>query len=432
MGSRLKWLLLVLLVFVAGQTERAEGVLPKVRIGLLQHCEKVYFSGREGVSVLSLRGSRVLAQAAPGQKWQARASGDRVRLLGADGREMGDFRHGVRLSPPEGGTVMIYGVAGHWDGVVDREYRGVMELRLVGRRVTVVNVLDTETYLRGVVPSEMPATYPLAALRAQAVAARGQALIKAGRQRHEGFDLCATQHCQVYGGATIEDARSDRAVAETWGEVLVYEGRLADTLYSSTCGGHTANNEDYWVDQKPVPYLRGVPDFEPEDGVAYEMPLEGEELGRYLKYAPRVNCNQPQYAKTDKIRWWSVVPREELEETLRGTVGEVGTLLEVRVSDRAESGLVRQLDIVGTEAVYRVRGGPAVKQALGGLNSAMFAVETHTDENDLPVVFVIWGAGGGHSVGMCQVGAAGLADEGWDYQRILAKYYTGCRVVRRY
>lgn len=432
MGSRLKWILLVLLVFVAGQPERAEGVLPKVRIGLLQHCERVSFSGREGVTVQSLRGSRVLVWPEPGERWEARASGDRVRILGADGREVGAFRHGVQLSPPEGGTVMIYGVAGHWDGVVDREYRGVMELRLVGGRLTVVNVLDTETYLRGVVPSEMPATYPLAALQAQAVAARGQALMKAGRHGSEGFDLCATQHCQVYGGATIEDARSDQAVVGTWGEVVVYEGRLADTLYSSTCGGHTANNEDYWVDQKPVPYLRGVADFEPEDRVPYAMPLEGEELGRYLKYAPRVNCNRPRYAKTDKIRWWSVVPREELEETLRGTVGEVGTLLEVRVSDRAESGLVRGLDIVGTEGLYRVRGGPAAKQALGGLNSAAFAVEAHVDENDLPVVFVIWGAGWGHNVGMCQVGAAGLADEGWDYQRILAKYYTGCRVVRRY
>jgi SpoIID/LytB domain protein len=213
--------------------------------------------------------------------------------------------------------------------------------------------------------------------------------------------------------------------------VLTYQGRLADTLYSSTCGGHTANNEDYWPDQSPVPYLRGQPDFHSED-VALEFPLSQEQLSEYLKYAPRVNCNQPQYGQTSKLRWWSVVPRRELEQTLREALGEFGELLDVRVTDRADSGVVRALAVVGTRRLLRVKGGGEIRRALGGLNSASFAIEPMKDAEGTPVAFVIWGAGWGHQVGMCQVGAAGLADKGWDYRRILAKYYLGCEVTRRY
>jgi stage II sporulation protein D len=263
------------------------------------------------------------------------------------------------------------------------------------------------------------------------VAARGQALMKAGRHRAEGFDLCATPHCQVYGGATSESETSDQAVAMTWGEVLEYQGKLADTLYSSTCGGHTANNEDYWPGQHPVPYLRGVPDYDiPE--VPLIFPLAGDGLNQYLKYAPAVNCNQPWYAKSSKLRWWSVVPREELAKTLAAEAGEFGELLDIRITDRADSGVVREVAVIGTKALQKIRGGSAIRRGFGGMNSASFAVERIGEGEGPPVAFAVWGAGWGHQVGMCQVGAAGMADAGWDYRSILSKYYTGCDVVRRY
>ena len=105
--------------------------------------------------------------------------------------------------------------------------------------------------------------------------------------------MCATPHCQVYGGATSERPISDQAVSSTKGEVLVYQGKIADTLYSANCGGHTANIEDYWANAAPVPYLRGVEDFDPEDKVPYTFPLTEEQAGRYLKYAPRVQLQPP-------------------------------------------------------------------------------------------------------------------------------------------
>jgi len=432
MGFRFKWVLVALLVFVAGQPEWAAGELPKIRIGLLQHRGSISFSGPAGVTIQALRGERVIAWAPPGQVWTVRTVSHRLRLSSEAESESWTVDHGLRLLPPEDGLVALHGVEGHWDEITDREYRGILEVRRDrAGELAAVNLVDIETYLRGVVPSEMPVTYPLAALKAQAVAARGQALIKAGRHRSDGFDLCAGQHCQVYGGATSEAASTDRAVAETWGEVLEYEGRLADTLYSSNCGGHTASNEDYWPGEKPVPYLRGGPDFDRER-VALEFPLSQDQLEVYLKYAPPVNCNQPAYASSSKIRWWSITPREELRKTIQAEMGDFGKLLDLRVTDRGRSGMARELTVIGSRKLYRVRGPAKIRRVLGNLNSASLAVSAVREGDELPVAFVIWGAGWGHQVGMCQVGAAGLADEGWDYRRILSKYYAGCRVVRRY
>jgi SpoIID/LytB domain protein len=431
MGFRPKWVLLALLVFVAGPPTRCSGQLPKVRIGLLRDRATVSFSGAAGVTVQNLRGARTTTWAAPQVVWTLRPQGRDVVLADEAGPEVATLKGGARLLPPEDGLITVHGVDGHWDGVLNREYRGIIEVQPRRGGLTAINVVEIETYLRGVVSSEMPPSYPMEALKVQAVAARGQAIIKAGRHRAAGFDLCRTEHCQVYGGATRERPTTDRAVAETWGEVLEYERRIADTLYSSNCGGHTVNNDDYWPDYRPVPYLRARPDYDVAE-VPLIFPLPPEELEQYLKYAPAVNCHQPRYAKASKFRWWSIVPREELEASLAEHVGEVGELLELRVTDRADAGIVRELTIIGTDALYRIREGGAIRRALGGINSASFAVEAIGEPEALPVAFAIWGAGWGHQVGMCQVGAAGLADRGREYQDILANYYTGCRVARRY
>jgi len=431
MGFRLKWVAVALLAFVAGQPERCLGEIPKIRIGLLKNSDAVSFSGRAGVTIQSQRG-HVVAWAPPLERWTLSADDGGLRLTDAKHSRGLTIASAAILLPPEGGVVTLHGVTGHWDRITDRDYRGVIEVRKRARTgLTAVNILDIETYLQGVVPSEMPATYPLEALKAQAVAARGQSLMKAGRHRRDGFDLCATEHCQMYGGATSEDPRSDQAVACTWGEVLEYEGRLVDTLYSSTCGGHTAANEDYWPDQEPVPYLRASADYDPKE-IQLHFPLSDDDLKQYLKYGPPVNCNQPKFGKSSKFRWWSIVPREELEPSLKEAVGDFGQLLEVRVTARADSGLVQEITVIGTDELHKIRGGSAVRSALGGLNSASFAIQAIQEHGNPPLAFAIWGAGWGHQVGMCQVGAAGLADAGWDYRDILSKYYQGCRTAKRY
>lgn len=430
MLTRAKLLLPVLLIFLAGQPLRGEGVAPRVRVGLVQGVASIEISAPQGATVDPLGDTPISLP--PGETWRAVAAGDTVKLFTPRDSNGMPFTKGLTLIPPEGGTITLHGVPGHWDQRTTRDYRGVIEIRADNAgALSVVNVVDVETYLRGVVPSEMPCTYPLEALKAQAVTARGQAILKASRHEAEGFGLCNGPHCQVYGGATSESPATDKAVSLTRGEVLVYEGRLADTLYSSNCGGHTANNEDYWPEAPPVPYLRGVEDFETEDEVPYAFPLSETEMGQFLKYAPRVNCNQPKYAKTDKIRWWLVKSREELQKTLTEALGDFGELLGVRVVTRAESGMVTKLAVVGSKRLVTVEGGAKARRALGMI-SPSFAVEPIKGKEDLPVAFLLWGAGWGHQVGMCQVGAAGLADKGWDYRRILAKYYAGTQIERRY
>jgi SpoIID/LytB domain protein len=191
------------------------------------------------------------------------------------------------------------------------------------------------------------------------------------------------------------------------------------------------NNEDYWPGQRPAPYLRAVEDFDPEV-VDPRFPLGEAELRSYLKYAPAVNCNQPEYAKASYFRWWSIVPRAQLAESLTSVAGGFGDLLDVRVTGRADSGLVREVAVIGSRSLVKLRGGSDLRRALGGLNSASFAIEPIREGDAPPIAFAIWGSGWGHQVGMCQVGAAGLADRGWDYRQILSKYYQGCAVARRY
>jgi len=401
-----------------------------VRIGLIQ-AGTISFSGLAGVTVQTASTNSRIAWAPPRHAWSISADGGMLFVRNEEGEEKLRTRGKLRLLPPEDGVVTIHGMTGHWDGVEDRDYRGVIEVLRHGGELTAVNVLDIETYLRGVVPSEMPTTYPMEALKAQAVAARGQALAKAGRHKREGFDLCATQHCQVYGGATSEAESTNSAVTMTWGQVLEYEGRLANTLYSSNCGGYTANNEDYWPDQKPIPYLRSVPDFN-EHAVPLVFPLSDEALSDYLKYAPPVYCNQPWYGKASKFRWWFIIPREELRESLVAEIGDFGDLIDVRVTERADCGMALEVTVIGTTALYKLEGGSQIRRGLGGLNSASFAIRRIAEGEGVPAAFAIWGAGWGHQVGMCQIGAAGLADRGWDYEGILSKYYTGCTVTRRY
>lgn len=432
MRSHLKWLLPILLFFLPGPPVRGAGEPPPVRIGLRQHAAEVTFAAPEGGTVSPLTANAEGLALLAAETWKALPSETGVKLFRADGSAGGDYAAGLVITPAADGVTRVNGVVGHWDKIADRDYRGRLEIRKDDAgTLTVINELDLETYLRGVVPSEMPFIYPLAALQAQAVAARGQGLQKATRHQAEGFGLCATAHCQVYGGATSERPSTDEALRSTRGEVLTYQGQLADTLYSSTCGGHTANNEEYWPGATPVPYLRGVPDFAEEDAVPYTFPLSEPQAKQYLKYAPRVHCAQPQLARSDKLRWWSVVPRAEMEQKIEAAVGDVGELLNLQVAARGPSGMVTRLTVIGTKRLLPITGGANTRRALG-LDSPSFAVEPILDKDGLAVAFIVWGAGWGHQVGMCQVGAAGLAQKSWDYRRILPKYYPGTTVERRY
>jgi len=319
----------------------------------------------------------------------------------------------------------------HWDGVADRFYRGEFEVTAdtLGR-LTLVNIVDLEQYALGVLPSEMSDRYPAEALKAQAVAIHSEALASLGRHRAAGFDLCDWVHCQAYGGATSEKPSTDAAVEATRGEALTFGGKVARAVYHAVCGGHTENIEDVW-NSDPVPYLRGVEDFEPEDALPFKFPLSEQALRRYLTEVPLLNCYQPKYSKLDRYRWVRVITRQELEKTLQ-PVADVGTVMALNPLERGASGRIKRLEVVGTRQKSVIGPELVIRKALGDLRSSAFVVDAYPGPDGVPVVFVFWGAGWGHGVGMCQVGAVGLAERGWTYDRILAKYYPGTKIEKRY
>lgn len=334
---------------------------------------------------------------------------------------------GPDAPPPATPLISLLGPSRHYDGRPDRPYRGSMLLLPQQNTLTVVNLVDLESYLWGVVSSEMGVGYPTEALKAQAVAARTYALKNIGRLAAEGYDLDDTARCQVYGGYFSEDPRTTAAVDATTGQVLTCRGTLIDAVYSSTCGGFTESAETAWG--YPVPYLSGVSD-EPEAGPPAALPHSEEDWAAFFKSAPALNCLQPKYARPEAYRWVKIATRKELEAGLPESC-RVGTLLKIVPLKRGTSGRILSLQLEGTERTAVINDEGRIRAALGRLRSSAFTVDSYPDDAGKPVVFAFWGGGWGHGIGMCQVGAVGLALQGWSFDRILARYYRGAVLAKR-
>jgi len=411
---------------------------PMLRVGLAVHRSSVVVGGA-GPFVISAgtqewRGkaqtwSVCSPSAAPAQAAaQARPPAAQVYLAGPDGAG-GWYALPVRVRPDQGSA------EGLWAGTEpDRlpRYEGELEVtRDSTGALALVNLVDLEAYARGAIGSEMEPRYPPEALKAQAVAARSEALAKAGRHRADGFDLCAETHCQAYRGLSDQTPAGNNAVAATAGEVLTYDGRVADAVYHAACGGHTENARDAWGGAD-VPYLRGVSDMErpgSQDRDGYRS--EDKRLRDYLTGAPAANCRQPRYLDLTRFRWVRVLTPAQIEASL-ADIAKVGDLVDLRPLQRGVSGRITRLEVRGTQATSILAPESVIRRALGGLPSSAFVVDRYCDTAGRPVVFVLWGAGWGHGVGMCQAGAAGMALAGRTYREILAKYYPGASIEKRY
>jgi stage II sporulation protein D len=283
-----------------------------------------------------------------------------------------------------------------------------------------INLLDLETYLEGVVPHEIgdPGPEAHAAVQAQAVAARTYAISRVAERRAEPFDVFAGVRDQVYRGRQGANPLSTAAVRETRGVILENGGALARTYYSATCGGHTADIRRVWPQRESAPYLRGV--YDRDGGGSYcawvrnfrwRFSFSGRELGVMLR---------------------RTIPRE-----LGVPADRVGFLVALRVVERSPSGRVRVLDIETTSDTFRVEGDRirwvlmADVDAGTILPSTMFKIEQVTRGGRVTEASII-GGGNGHGVGMCQNGAIGMARKGNTYERVLAHYYPGTKLVRRY
>lgn len=270
-----------------------------------------------------------------------------------------------------------------------KRYRGATTaIRQKNSDLTVINLLPMEQYLYGVIPREMPHSWPEEALKAQAVAARGFAVASYDKYAEFGFNLCDTVHSQVYGGFDVEQIKTNRAVDTTKSQVITYNGHLAIPYYHSSSGGHTESSENIWTN--PVPYIRGIED-------------------KYSLNSPHSN-------------WEVELSRGEIETILKRNQKDIGNIKNLYVAEISENDRVLSFIIEGTNGKKEL-----IKQEsrnMFGLRSSWFHVE-HDSEKD---IYFFVGKGYGHGIGMSQYGAKRMAEDGYGYADILKHYYSGIRI----
>ena len=380
----------------------------KVRIGLSVGTVSASVGGGGAVAVNEPDGSRI-AVVPGGERWQVTVSGAGLVVTSPSG-----------WVSPRLEAISLAAIDPRAPLWVDgKAYRGVGEVLRDRTGLTIVNRLGMESYLLGVVSAEMGhrSSAEQAALQAQAIVSRTYALRNLRRWRALGFDLYGTVSDQAYGGVAAETAEGRAAVAETRGQVLTYDGAVIEAFYFSTCGGRTA--EGFEVFRGAVrPYLRSMSDV-------------NERGSAYCSISPRYRWRE---------EWSGEALRATLQRNLPPVPGTVSpsivTVTDLRVTQRSSSGRVDQVSIGLGATEVKVDGHTRIRQLLrlpGGqlLRSTAFSMST-TGAGQAVTRLVIDGAGAGHGVGLCQWGAVGRARAGQGYQQILAAYFPGTRLERRY
>ena len=338
------------------------------------------------------------------------------------------------FEPGPSGLIALADVDNEHGGKETRKYWGKLYVTVDNAgQLAVVNAVPEDKLLAGLVPAEMSASSPPEALKAQAVAARNELLAKIGtRHLTDPYRLCATQHCQVYAGAGREDARATAAVRATRGELLVHDdsGGLVDAVYSASCGGHGEHNENVWGGAAD-PSLRGHLDG--DAALRARLPrfasIGETELRAWLAMGPSPDgpwCARPKEAQVN-FRWQKAIDVAALEAR-----AGVGRLRELTVVERGVSGRATRMKLVGDGGAKEVRGELEIRRALGNLKSAMFVLDVARDAGGHVTSLSATGGGHGHGVGMCQVGAVGMAAAGHRYDEILRQYYSGAHLRKLY
>ena len=307
---------------------------------------------------------------------------------------------------------VVIGIDFHWQQKRTFKYAGGLKFIVEGDRITAVNCIGMEDYLMSVISSEMKSSASIELLKAHAVISRSwlKARLKDHKSGHEHFDVCADDHCQRYQGLTM--AVGDdvcRAIDRTWGQVLEYGGDICDTRYSKCCGGRTELFSTCWEDVD-LPYLQSVED-----------PFCDCENSSILSQV----LNDYDLHTADFHDWTVQYTTDELSELVRTRTGiDFGTIVALEAVERGPSGRIKYLRITGTLREEVIGKELAIRKALSSshLKSSAFEIEKSPDG------FVLKGRGWGHGVGLCQIGAAAMAAQGYDYRQILSHYYVGAEI----
>ena len=370
-------------------------------------------------------------------------------------------------STPECPTFLLknvrIGIGFHWDRLEDQEFEGTLEIRdNADGTQTAINRLDVEDYLSSVITSEMSATSSLELLKAHAVISRSWVLrpiispstgtdkpdlsdpdrhvIWYERDAHEGFDVCADDHCQRYEGITRRDehpeaaANVQKAIDATRGQVLMYDGKVCDARFYKACGGATEVFENAWANEH-YDYLEAVRD---EIGTPLPDLTIEENAQEFIRTAPPAYCNTNDHAILSQVlnnydqetkdfyRWTVQYTKEELSEIIRERSGiDFGEILDLVPIKRGPSARLYEMQIVGSKRTMVIGKELEIRKWLS--KSHLYSSAFVVDRNEAGD-FILTGAGWGHGVGLCQIGAAVMAAKGYTYEQILAHYFPGSKL----
>ena len=365
------------------------------------------------------------------------------------------------------------GVNFHWEQEESQRFKGSLKLIPEKGKVRAINVIELEEYLKSVISSEMSATGSLDFLKAHAVISRSWLLAQIEKAKsvqtggglyqttyesddeiirwydcedHQNFDVCADDHCQRYQGITkIHSEKALQAVTETKGEVLIYDDKICDARFSKCCGGLTDNFENVWEEIRH-PYLTKVVDSEFGDTTCVDLRVE-EEAELWIKNNPAAFCNTtdkkvlsqvlPDFdQKTfDFYRWRVAYSQLEISELIKKKSGfDFGQIVKLEAVKRGHSSRIIKLKITGTKKTLTIGKELEIRKWLSPshLYSSAFIVDLQEIANDIPQKFVLTGAGWGHGVGLCQIGAAVMGEKGYSYKEILNHYFTRAELKNYY
>ncbi|WP_424040477.1 SpoIID/LytB domain-containing protein [Prevotella nigrescens] len=365
------------------------------------------------------------------------------------------------------------GVNFHWERKEAQTFLGKLRFIVEDNNICAINELPVETYLTSVISSEMRATSSLELLKAHAVISRSWLLAQMeqrkaennnvekqpsffktdeeivrwyDREDHKRFDVCADDHCQRYQGITkAANKHVVEAIQQTAGEILTSHGEICDARYSKCCGGAVEEFQYCWENIKK-PYLQALPDTLPDTALLPD--LTDEAVARqWILSSPDAFCNTTDQKvlsqvlndfdqeTTDFYRWSQTYSQAEVKQLLEEKLEvQFGDIIDLIPLERGKSGRIYRLKIVGKERTLIIGKELEIRRALSKshLYSSAFIVEKADIKDSVPQKFVIKGAGWGHGVGLCQIGAAMMGKQGYRYEEILLHYYKGAEITKAY
>ena len=367
------------------------------------------------------------------------------------------------------------GVNFHWERKETQTFLGTLRFVVESDKICAINELPVEKYLESVISSEMSATSSLELLKAHAVISRSWLLAQMKKRRdvaesgnnffsftkkedmlirwydredHTIFDVCADDHCQRYQGITKETSpHVAEAIRQTKGQVLLDGDEICDARFSKCCGGVTEEFQYCWEDT-PKNYLTAVRDI--ALGIESTLPnlTNEEEAEKWIRFNPPAFCNTQDkrilsqvlndydQETVDFYRWKVTLTQEKLQQLIADRLKmDLGSVLDMKSVERGTSGRISKLQIIGTEKTFTIGKELEIRRTLSDshlLSSAFIVDKYDIDELGVPQRFELIGAGWGHGVGLCQIGAAVMGEEGYLYDAILLHYYQGAEIKKLY